>query len=151
MPSPPSTTWEFDEAAPSSAFVTDTTDVAIPSNPVDFLLDADGDIVIDSQLRFVSGLDAVVQACKYRLGLFRGEWFADLEVGIPYHQEILWQDFDAAKIRSIYRSALLSVPDVNGIVSLEVNFDSSVRTVSTTFRVSSIFGVTPEVTVEREV
>lgn len=116
----------------------------LESDPQDILLDADGDIVLDEEgLHFVSGLQAVAQACRIRILMFRGEWFQNMDVGVPYFEGILDDKFDQAAARAALTAAILDAPGVIGIKSLTVDLDASSRTLSITFVAQTLFGDTP--------
>lgn len=116
-----------------------------PTNPVDLLLDNDGDLLVDAgHIYFSSGLRAVAQGIKIRLLSFKGEWFLDLDHGVPYWQDILGQKYNETKVRAAFRDAILAAPGVNKILELEVEFDGATRAVNVWWRVQTIFGVTED-------
>ena len=56
----------------------------------DLLLDANGDLVIESgDLQLSTGVDAINQDIRLTITLFLGEWFRDVDLGLPWEQEIL--------------------------------------------------------------
>ncbi len=114
----------------------------LATDPIDFLLDDDGDLVIP--LQFSRGLPAVAQGIRCRVLLFRDEWFLDLDAGVPYYQDLLGQRFNAARARSIFRDAILSAPGVLELLSLEVSFDAGARLLSVRWKVSTVFGDTAD-------
>ena len=62
----------------------------LENEPRDLLLDITNDLVIESDdFVFARGIDAVTQSCRIALQMFEEEWFLDLDVGIPYWQNIL--------------------------------------------------------------
>lgn len=126
-------------------------DTILIDDPIDILLGEDGDIDLSSGgPQFSRGIDAVLQAIKIALQAVRGEWFADLEDGVPYFerdgvtadQALLGQQFDRGKAQAAFRDAILSAPGVGSIVSLVVTFESVTRTLSVSFEVKTIFGDT---------
>jgi hypothetical protein len=117
------------------------------------LLDADGDLVITSDLQWTYGIDAVVQSCRIALQMFQGEWFLDLDAGIPYWDQILGQkpDIAIAVARDEFRRELLSVSGVLEVVRLEVTFDGPSRALTVTWQVRTALGETPIDTLDLEV
>lgn len=95
-------------------------DLALDKNTHD--LDLTGD-----QLSLVSGVDAIRQHLAIRLQLFRGEWFLDTRVGIPYYQSILIKNPDLIAVRGIYTQAILATPGVESIGKFDLTFDTSIR------------------------
>jgi hypothetical protein len=112
----------------------------LANEPIDFKLDADGDLVVPIQ--FVSGLEAVAQGIRVRLKLFRGEWFLNLDEGVPYFEDLLGRKFDRARAREIIRTELLKSPGVVEITSLTADFDGQTRALSVDWAVRTEFGDT---------
>ena len=121
----------------------------LSTDPIDLLLDQDGDLVITGgRLQFSTGLTAVVQGIRIRLLTFRGEWFLDLDHGIPYlendsvdaSEAILGQKFNEAKARAAFRDMILSAPGVVEILGLAVKFNRGTRQLDVAFRVRTEFG-----------
>lgn len=115
-----------------------------PTDRIDFQLDDDGDLLIDSDIYFTSGLAAVAQGIQIRLKSSRGEWFLDIEDGVPYYQDILGQKFNEIKIRTAFRDAILAAPGVNELTTLEVEFDRQTRELDVSWKVVTTFGVTED-------
>lgn len=124
--------------------------MALLSDKIDIKLDAaTNDIVlVDGDFVFTTGGEAVVQALRIALQTIRGEWFLDLEEGVPYYEgdtvtaeeALLGQVFDETKALSAFREAILAVPGVSDILSLGVAFDGTSRRMTVEFRVRTVFG-----------
>lgn len=113
----------------------------LSTDRLDVAVDEDGDILIDSDgLHFVSGLEGVAQLCRIALRLYKEEWFANLDVGMPWFQEILGEKYDEQAIRRRCIETLLGVPGVISINSAVVTFSG--RKVSLTWSVKTQFGDT---------
>lgn len=115
----------------------------------DFLLDADGDIDLSSgDIQFTRGLAAVAQDLYVAIKMFKGEWFLNREVGIPYlpndivseTDALLGQKFSALKARAAFRTAIMSVQGVEKITKLAVSFETSTRAMSVVFTVKTVAG-----------
>lgn len=108
-------------------------------------LDNNNDIVISKgQIQQVSGGDGVAQAARTRLKLFKGEWFFDLEAGMPYFQEIFIKNPSFTLIKNKVREILISVPGIDvqeNIVSIDLAFDGADRELTITWRAATAFGV----------
>ena len=118
--------------------------MALITDPIDFLLDVDGDLVVTTDIQFSSGLAAVAQGIRIRIQTFKGEWFANLDFGVPYFQDILGQKFNDAKIRTAFRNAIISTPGVLELTLLETEFNRSTRELSVSWRVTTVFGDTED-------
>lgn len=124
------------------------------TDPIDLLIGADNDLVLeDGDLQFSKGVDAVVQQCRVALQMFQGEWFLNLDIGIPYWQSILGEKpkvaIEAARI--FMRRELELVDGVDEVLKLDVTYISASRSLSVTWQVSTIFGDTPEDEIELRV
>lgn len=132
----PTASWVLVPSAVDGTFEAST---FIPG--VDLELDGDGDLVVDRDAHFTTGLDAVAQGIRIRVQMFEGEWFLDLDTGIPYYQDILGQKFNEVKIRAAFREEILAAPGVGALLELAVTFDNATRILSVTWKVQSSFGV----------
>lgn len=95
-------------------------------------LDDDLDLT-GEQLSIVDGDDAIIQHLLIRLRLFKGEWFLDTRVGVPYYDSILVKNPNLVAIRSIFRNAILSTPGIASLDTLETSFDAATRKLTVTF------------------
>ncbi len=115
------------------------------TDPRDFLLDDSGDIVITTDLQWSRGVAAVVQSCRVALRMFAGEWFLNLDAGIPYFQSILGQKaplaIAAAQIE--FRRELLAIAGVLDVLRMDVSFTGPTRDLTVQWQVSTVFGDTP--------
>lgn len=118
------------------------------TDPIDWELDTvTHDLVITTDLQWVSGTDAVAQGCKVVLGMIEGEWFADLDEGVPYLERdgvdasraLLGQKFNPEKARASMRPELLSVPGVTAINYLNPSFNGKTRAMDVDFEVDTEF------------
>lgn len=127
-------------------------------DPVDIAIDdLSGDVMLP--LRFSRGAEAVRQRVRVRLQMFRGEWFLDLDKGVPWLERsgvpasdaLLGQKFDMTRARNAIRDAILysdahrSVRDeeVLALTKLDVAFDTTTRKMAVTWQVQTVFGDTP--------
>ena len=123
----------------------------LSADPLDIKLDVNGDLdFTGGGPSLVSGLDGVAQLCRMTILMFRGEWFLERTVGVPYYdndfvtesQAILGQKFSANKITRIYTTELLKVPGVGAVLDLIPVFDNKGRILSVSFTVKTVFGDT---------
>lgn len=92
------------------------------------LLDEDGDVDLASgNLAFASGVEAIRVSVYNRLQVFQGEWYLDLDEGMPYFQTILVKSPDTALVRAAFRERILATPGVTAIDSLALTLDPSTR------------------------
>ena len=91
-------------------------------------------------LAILTGADAIVQSVKLHLQFFKGEWFLDLDAGIPYFQDVLIKNPDPNLLQSVFRNALLAIPGVLEIISLSLAIDNETRTLAIDMRLSTDVG-----------
>lgn len=131
--------------------------MALATDRIDILLDADGDISLaNGDFVYSTGIDAVVQQVKIALQMIRGEWFLDLDEGIPYFENdyvteaesLIGNKFDEKRARAAFRDVIVAVPGVVALNQLAISFDGTTRRMSVSFAVKTEFGdsATEEVT-----
>ena len=105
----------------------------------DLALDpATGDLAISGgRLRLTElGAESVAQKLRVRLRLFRGEWFMDTSVGVPYYTDVLGRH-PLSAVEALLRQAIVTCPGVKTLESFTfaVNPD---RTATLTFGVRAV-------------
>lgn len=122
--------------------------IILSTDPLDVALDTDGDIKIDAGgLSFVSGVAGVVQLARINMLLFLGEWFLNMDIGIPYYDELLGDASKTPGVRdraqAIFAAAILETPGIVSIIQLSVDIDSTSRQMTVTWAAQTLFGDTP--------
>ena len=97
-----------------------------------------GDLVFTSDTDFVETMRQRIRAV---LLTFLGEWFLDSKenptVGIPYFQSLLENKVPTLDLAdSIFRVALLNIPDVVTVEELSFEYDEQTRALSVQFKVT---------------
>lgn len=115
------------------------------SDKRDLKLDASGNLVVGTDLQWTSGIAGVIQSCRIKLEMFKGEWFLDRTKGISWWEEILGQkpDVAIAAITSEFYEALMGVEDVIEVTKLDIAYDGRTRTIAVSWAVQCQFGNTP--------
>ena len=107
----------------------------------DLALDGTGDLLIDGgDLSIVRDGDALVQQLAIDFQFFKGEWFLDVRLGVPYFQEVLIKNPDLVAVNGIFRQVLEQSPAVNSIEEFNSDFDAATRKLSVTFTVRTVDG-----------
>jgi hypothetical protein len=124
----------------------------LSTDPIDIPIDPlTGDVVFtEGDLVLTTGHAAVAQGIWIALSDIRGEWFADLDDGVPWlandsvpdEEAILGGKFDELRVSAAIREAILGVPGVAEIVTLVVSFDAATRALSISWVVRTSFGDT---------
>jgi hypothetical protein len=125
--------------------------VPLVTDPLDVLLDANNDPVIaNGDIVFAKGVPGVAQLIRVAVQMIAGEWFLNLLAGIAYlpnatvseTQALLGAKFDPVKTRAAFRTAILAVPGVSSIDTLNVSFEPTTRTLNVSWVVLTAFGDT---------
>jgi hypothetical protein len=117
-------------------------------------LDADNDPIFDPTTVLTNG-DAVAQAILTRLRLFLGEWWENLNLGLPAFQVILGQLASGRgqqAMEQAIQQQILGTPYVTGLVGVEVAFQngqfSFTCTAQTAFGNVTVSGAVPGTSAE---
>lgn len=93
---------------------------------------------------FLKGVDGLVQRHDNRLRVFRGEWFRDESLGIPYIQSILGTKNPSLSVmRTVIGSELAQVPETLSISELLFDLDSQRRNLKISYKAKSEYGEIP--------
>jgi hypothetical protein len=105
-----------------------------------------GDLVLDGagNLAVVTGAEGLRQKIVSRLQLYQGDWFLEVDAGVPYVQSILGRaqenkDLTGA-IAQIISSEILKEPEVLSIIKSEAIFDETSRAYSYAAKLGTIYG-----------
>lgn len=91
-------------------------------------------------LHMTSGAEAVAQSLALRFGLFKEEWFSDLDAGTPWLEDILVKAPQAEVLRAIFRERILETTGVSDVEELDVDYDGPSRSLAVSFRVATDYG-----------
>lgn len=93
-----------------------------------------GDLLVEGgDLQLLDGLDAIAQHVAIRLQFFRGEWFLDTRIGVPYFTDILVKNPDLNIVRFLLRAAVASTPGVINLQSFDMVFEGITRALNVDF------------------
>jgi len=112
----------------------------------DLSLDADRDLlVIGGDLVMTSDVDArgahpVVQDVNARLLTFRGEWYLDTNLGVPYIQAILVKAPDLSAIATAFKDQILSTPGIITLDQFRATPVQGARMLAVTWHASTVSG-----------
>jgi len=116
------------------------------------------DLMLDEETHdivFINGVSPVVsearqdlaQRLKIRLLTFKGEYFLNLDTGVPYYQSVVGKQRSKAAVDAIFQEQILSEPDALEITQFESSINSATRQYSLTFRVRTDSGTTDPITI----
>ena len=104
---------------------------------MNLLLDSDNDLTfIDNKLQTVSGLDEMRQIIENAINSFQGEWFFNLNQGIPYFQRIFVKNISMLEVEMIFIDYISNLKGVVDILEMNMDFDGASRalTIKTTIK-----------------
>ena len=106
-----------------------------------------GDLAVtNGRLSVVEGGESLAQTISTRCKMVRGEYFADLEQGVPFVGTLLTKNPQAELVRSVFRDVILGTPGVTDVIELNYAFDPLTRTATLTGRVEGDAGLTVNLT-----
>lgn len=101
-----------------------------------------GDLeLVNGDVVWIDGIRHRRQQIATRFRMFKGEWFRDLRLGVPYFEHILVKDPNLDVCRSIFRRVLLLSPGVRSITRFLLVPDWKKRTLGFAFQVVCDVGV----------
>lgn len=110
---------------------------------IDWELHTDDDLKLTAgDFTFVDEALRVAQAVQVALRTFRGEWFLNVNTGVPYFQSILGKKVltTTAEFDSVIKAAVLDVADVNRILAYSSSYNQTTRVYSVAFTADTTFG-----------
>lgn len=105
-------------------------------------LDGNGDYSLGGRNNLLDAADAVGQALVTRLLLLRGEWWENIEDGLPLREEILGSyrgEDEIADIDLLIAERVNDTEGVSEITTFESTFNARTRTYSASITVQTIF------------
>lgn len=92
------------------------------------------------KLVIVEGVEAIAQKLRIGLRIFLGEFFADLDAGVPYFEKILVKNPRLGQLTALVKLAILSCEGVASVDSLSVRFDATTRNLTVDFKAKAQTG-----------
>lgn len=101
---------------------------------IDLAFDTEGDLLIeDYDISFLGGVDQITQNLAFRLRFFLGEWYLDIEAGIPYYQDFFIKAPNQIRIESVLKQEIVDTDGVLELTDFASDFNSSLRRFSVIF------------------
>ena len=111
----------------------------------DIALDSSGDLdFTGAELSLLVDAEAIAQEIRIGLKMFKGEWFMDTRVGMPYMTDIFVKAPKLNVLQSIFVRAIESVPGVRSVDRCTVTLDTPTRTLLVSFTATSDTGAALE-------
>lgn len=116
-------------------------DIQLSTTDYDLLV-KDGDILLFDTIESLT-----VQKVKINLLNFKGEWFRDIDTGIPYIQDVFGKRGTKEATDALIKNAILSTENITALL----RYDSSIsdnRTLQVVFSAKTQSGTLTDITVE---
>lgn len=96
--------------------------------------------LVDGQIVLVTKREAIRQDLQIRLRWFKGEWFLDFRLGVPWFQDLLGQPVTDELVERVLRRVILTTPGVVAITRFILTRDNAEREATIDFTVSTTEG-----------
>ena len=108
---------------------------------LDLLLDDSGVVLRGGDWAFAVDREGIQQRIGQTLRTIAGEWFLDLDYGLPYFEQILIKNPNLPSLTDLFRRALLSVKGVSSVERLNLSLDTTSRTLTVSWVVLTDLGL----------
>ena len=108
---------------------------------LDLLLDDNGVVLRGGDWAFAIDREGIQQRIGQTLRTIAGEWFLDLDYGLPYFEQVLVKNPNLPAVQDIFRRALLSVKGVSSVERLTLSLDAPSRTLTVSWVVLTDLGL----------
>lgn len=92
----------------------------------------EGDFVLTS-----NESESLAQRLKIKILTFEGEWYLDVDEGVPYFQSIFGKNRSKESVDAIFKKTITEEPEVEALLSYESNISEVTRVFSVSFTVRS--------------
>ena len=108
---------------------------------LDLLLDDNGVVLRGGDWAFAIDREGIQQRIGQTLRTIAGEWFLDLDYGLPYFEQVLIKNPNLPAVQDTFRRALLSVKGVSSVERLTLSLDTTSRTLTVSWVVLTDLGL----------
>lgn len=107
----------------------------------DLKLDLTGDIdITGNAVKLTVDKEAIAQHLQCRYRTFLGEWFLDVDEGVPYYQEFFTKQANINALQSIMKTVAFETVGVTDITEFDFDFDNFKREIQFNLSVDSVDG-----------
>ena len=112
---------------------------------IDKKLTTDGDLDFDAggekNLQILTDeKENIAQRLRIRLRSFKGDWFLDLDDGLPYYNDIFGKNVSLSTIQALLVSKISTTPGIISLLKFEFLMDIELRTLDVDFEVKTSGG-----------
>ena len=95
----------------------------------------------NNNLVLATGTDALIDRLKTNLKLYKGDWYLDTNLGVPYIEKVFKKQTNVGALYSIFGNIILGTEGVKSINKLQFDQDKETRKLIVTFNITSDEGV----------
>ena len=100
------------------------------------------DLVIPEQdFLVIDNAERISQQIGITLRFWVGEWFLDVTEGVPYLEYVLVKNPNLAHIRQVLSEAIMKVPGVEHVNSMDLDFDQPNRKLYVSYEAATEAGL----------
>ena len=96
--------------------------------------------LVNNDLALIGGASEILQHVLQNLRTFRGEWFLDNTVGVPYFQQILVKNVQLGNVDALIQSTINKTPGVTALTKYSSKIDTVTRQIFITFQAQTTSG-----------
>lgn len=82
-----------------------------------------------------SNLEYIAQKLRIKLKTFLGEYFLNVEIGLPFFEQIFVKSPNIDLIGDLFKQQILEEEEVDELVSFEQEWNKTTRALTTTFTI----------------
>lgn len=94
----------------------------------------------------VDGISALRDRLRTNLRTFKGEWYLDPQLGVPYFSTVFKKPVNFGALNTVFSNIIRGTEGVKSLNSLSLDLNSSTRELTVDFRVSADNGTILEET-----
>lgn len=95
----------------------------------------------NGRIALVSDVEEIAQHIKTRLLLVLGEYFLDVNEGVPWFSVIFTKPVDLQEVETIIKNTILTTDGVNELTEFSMNYNQTDRRLLIIFSCNTEFGV----------
>ena len=100
------------------------------------------DIYVESgDLPLLTGIDELTQLTAQVLRSFQGDWFLDLDLGMPYYQTIFEKATSISDVEGIFLDTISKISGILDITKFDADFDPATRSLNIIFTATTTDGL----------
>lgn len=97
-------------------------------------------VVENNDLQLVEGSEQVKQNLLIRLQSFKNDWYLNVDIGLPYYEDILVKNPNISDIDAYFKAYILETDGVSELLEYSSILNTDPRILRVNFKYSDIYG-----------